>query len=263
LATPGLRADFDPVVIAKRALPSVVTIKVKTSAGETTGSGFIVDPSGTIVTNLHVIRGAISGAVRTANGDTYDEFKVKAFDERKDLAVIQIAGFKLPALALGDSDTAYQAALTIAQRLAQMDPTNAEWQRDLSLCQHKVGDLFLSKWDLAGAHQSDLAGAQTAYQAALAIAQVLAEMDLANAEWQWDLSVSYQKVGDILRVQDDHAGAHIAYQAALTIAQRLGQMDPTNAAWQGKLSFMLTQIARTYELLGDWRGALQSFQASP
>jgi S1-C subfamily serine protease len=149
LATPGLRADFDPVVIAKRALPSVVTIKVKTSAGETTGSGFIVDPSGTIVTNLHVIRGAISGAVRTANGDTYDEFKVKAFDERKDLAVIQIAGFKLPALALGDSESispganaAYQVALTIAQRLTQMDPTNAEWQRDLSLCQHKVGDSF-------------------------------------------------------------------------------------------------------------------------
>jgi hypothetical protein len=100
----SLRSEFSPAEIAKRALPAVVAIRVKTSGGELSGSGFIVDPSGTIVTNLHVIRGAISVAVKLANGDTYDQVQVKAFDERKDLAVIQIPAFRLPTLALGDSD---------------------------------------------------------------------------------------------------------------------------------------------------------------
>lgn len=91
--------------IAKKAIPAVVLIKGTTTAGaEVGGSGFIVDPSGTIVTNLHVIQDLKARGVRLANGDIYDQFKIRAFDERKDLAVIQIAGFELPHLELGNSD---------------------------------------------------------------------------------------------------------------------------------------------------------------
>ena len=75
LATPILGPDFDSAAIAKKALPAVVTIRIKTAAGaESSGSGFIVDPSGTIITNLHVIRGATSAAIsptsRTATSTT-------------------------------------------------------------------------------------------------------------------------------------------------------------------------------------------------
>jgi hypothetical protein len=37
--------------------------------------------------------------------------------------------------------TAYQASLDIATRLAETDPTNTEWQRDLSISNNKLGDL--------------------------------------------------------------------------------------------------------------------------
>ena len=97
-------ADFNPAEIAKRTLPAVVSIRVKTTTGEAGGSGFIVDPSGTIVTNLHVITGATSAAVKLSTGDVYDEVQILSFDERKDLAVIQIAAFGLPTVPLGDSD---------------------------------------------------------------------------------------------------------------------------------------------------------------
>src|SRR5712671_1736219 len=91
--------------IARKAIPAVVLIKGTTAAGsEITGSGFIVDATGTIVTNLHVIQDLKAGGVRLANGDIYDRFTIRAFDERKDLAVIQIAGFDLPRLDLGNSD---------------------------------------------------------------------------------------------------------------------------------------------------------------
>jgi serine protease Do len=56
------------------------------------------------VTNLHVIEGATSVAVKLASGDVHDQVRVRAFDQRKDLAVIQVSGFNLPRVEFGDSD---------------------------------------------------------------------------------------------------------------------------------------------------------------
>lgn len=97
--------SIDSAGLAKRALPAVVCLRGTTAGGEQViGSGFIVDPSGTIITSLQIISKMTSGSVRLAKGDVYDRFVIKAFDERRDLAVIQIPGFKLPTIALGDSD---------------------------------------------------------------------------------------------------------------------------------------------------------------
>ncbi len=101
---PAAPADFNPAEVAKKALPAVVAIRVKTASGEASGSGFVVDSSGTIITNLHVVRGATQAAVRVANGDIYDKMAIRAFDERKDLAVVQISAFGLPTVQLGNSD---------------------------------------------------------------------------------------------------------------------------------------------------------------
>jgi hypothetical protein len=90
--------------VAKHVSPSVVVIQGTTESGEVLGSGFIVSKDGRIVTNLHVIRDMKTASVRLANGDVFDSVSVLAVDERRDLAVVQIAGFNLPALELGDSD---------------------------------------------------------------------------------------------------------------------------------------------------------------
>jgi S1-C subfamily serine protease len=76
---------------------------------EGTGSGFIIDQEGHIVTNYHVVVGAESIAVTLA-----DEMEAQAqlvgFDEANDLAVIKLAVLKLDqadqlvVLELGDSD---------------------------------------------------------------------------------------------------------------------------------------------------------------
>ena len=46
---------------------------------------------------------------------------------------------------------AYQASLAIAERLAQADPGNARWQRDLSVSHNKVGDVLRAQGDLTAA----------------------------------------------------------------------------------------------------------------
>lgn len=67
------------------------------------GSGFLIDPSGDIVTNYHVIRGARQVQVTLADRSRH-RATVVGTDPRSDLAVVRVnAGRKLPYLRLGDS----------------------------------------------------------------------------------------------------------------------------------------------------------------
>jgi len=98
--------------VAKRVSPSVVVIQGNTDSGDVLGSGFVVSKDGKIVTNLHVIRDMKTASVQLANGETFDSVSVLAVDERRDLAIVKVAGFDLPVLALGNSD-----ALTVGELL--------------------------------------------------------------------------------------------------------------------------------------------------
>ena len=71
--------------------------------------------------------------------------------------------------------------------------------------------------------QGKLADALAAYQASLAIAERLAKADADNTEWQRDLSVSHDKIGDVLGAQGKLADALAAFQAALAISRTPGQ----------------------------------------
>lgn len=50
-----------------------------------------------------------------------------------------------------------------------------------------------------------------------------------NAEWQRDLSVSHDKLGDAGRAQGGLSRALEHYEAALATARRLAAADPGNA----------------------------------
>src|SRR6185369_6595010 len=69
-----------------------------------TGSGFIIDPSGLIVTNAHVIEGGGRIQVRLEDGRRFTA-TVVGRDNRVDLALLKIDGAtKLTVLPLGDSN---------------------------------------------------------------------------------------------------------------------------------------------------------------
>ena len=90
--------------LANRVLPSVVSI---TTARGSSGSGFIIDSSGFILTNNHVVEdAALSKAkiiVTLNNGEEF-ESKIVGRDASYDLAVLKILATGLPALQFGDSD---------------------------------------------------------------------------------------------------------------------------------------------------------------
>ena len=149
-------------------------------------------------------------------------------------------------LALGDSSAAirsYQAGMAIAQKLAASDPSNSEWQRDLSVSHNRIGDTQRAQGDLAGALKS--------YQADMAIAQKLAASDASNRQWQRDLSVSHNKIGNTQSAQNDLAGALTSYQAGMAIRQKLAASDPSNSQWQ-------TDVAQSAWKIGTLKGSQQS-----
>ena len=70
-----------------------------------TGSGFIVDPNGYILTNHHVVEKADNIKVKLPGDQTEHKAKLIGFDKETDLAVIKIeAGRKLTPVKIGNSD---------------------------------------------------------------------------------------------------------------------------------------------------------------
>jgi serine protease Do len=67
------------------------------------GSGFIVDPSGIIMTNAHVVKDANEVTVKLTDRREY-RAKVLGADPKTDIAVIKIDAKNLPAVTLGSSE---------------------------------------------------------------------------------------------------------------------------------------------------------------
>ncbi|MFG1665934.1 S1C family serine protease [Streptomyces sp. Y7] len=105
--------------VAGKALPSTVTIQAESSSGEGgTGTGFVFDTEGHIVTNNHVVADAVDGGKLTAtfpNGKRYDA-EVVGHAQGYDVAVIKLksAPSDLKPLTLGDSDKVAVGDSTIA-----------------------------------------------------------------------------------------------------------------------------------------------------
>ena len=91
--------------IAATALPSVVTIKVKGADGAGTGSGFVLDHDGHILTNNHVVAGAAGTGtitVELSNGKEI-EATIAGRDTSYDLAVLKTGRTDLQPLTMGVS----------------------------------------------------------------------------------------------------------------------------------------------------------------
>ncbi|MGW7816628.1 trypsin-like peptidase domain-containing protein [Streptomyces puniciscabiei] len=118
-ATQVRRAPGTIANVAARALPSTVTIEAESTNGEGgTGTGFVFDKQGHIVTNNHVVADALDGGKLTAtfpNGRKYDA-EVVGHAQGYDVAVIKLKNppSDLNPLALGDSDKVAVGDETIA-----------------------------------------------------------------------------------------------------------------------------------------------------
>jgi S1-C subfamily serine protease len=125
--------DLDPAELAtvrvfRRVTPSVVNIAnltaVRTGYGamdvtvapQGTGSGFIWDKDGHIVTNFHVVRGADAIKVALIDASVYDAVLI-AGDPAKDVAVLQLQAPKAVLAQLRPVELGSSSSLQVGQRV--------------------------------------------------------------------------------------------------------------------------------------------------
>lgn len=103
---PPIDLSDEPIVqVVERVQPVIVNVASLAGSGETqgTGTGFIVDQNGAIVTNFHVVEVGLSIRVVMADGRRFDA-RVIGGDPEADLAVLDIDAEGLPTVPLGESD---------------------------------------------------------------------------------------------------------------------------------------------------------------
>jgi len=130
-----VQEESQVINVVDKVSPAVVSIIVKTTSfnyfsGPTTdesgiGTGFIVDKSGLIVTDSHVVdneNGQYSVVLK--DGASYDVTKIH-LDKQNDLAILEITARDLPTVDLGDSDKLRvgQKAIAIGNALGQFQNT--------------------------------------------------------------------------------------------------------------------------------------------
>lgn len=93
-----------PEIVREQA-DAVVFLRVTSKEGERrVGSGFVVRPTGEILTNFHLVEHAKTLTVKLKNEDVYDEVTILKTDARRDIALIKVRGWNLPVVRSGDSD---------------------------------------------------------------------------------------------------------------------------------------------------------------
>ena len=105
----------------RRAAPAVVGISTRAEPGppawfpfaQGTGSGVVVEPSGLVLTNRHVVGAARNVFVILQDGRRLPA-RVLGDDPRNDLALLKVQAESLPAAELGDSDRLQVGQLVVA-----------------------------------------------------------------------------------------------------------------------------------------------------
>ncbi|MBL7258672.1 S1C family serine protease [Paractinoplanes lichenicola] len=94
----------DLVGAAARVLPGVVSVQVRTGQGGASGSGFVFDTRGHIVTNNHVVAAGRGGTVSIVGQDGQRrEAEIVGTDPSSDIAVLRVTQGTAPTpLALAD-----------------------------------------------------------------------------------------------------------------------------------------------------------------
>ena len=132
----------------------------------------------------------------------------------------------------------YDAAKATLREILDLDPDRVWRWIDL-------GDLWVTTGPLEAAAQ--------AFRAAGEAAQ--------RIENDGDLSVSYNRGGDVQLAQGDLAGALKSYSDGLAIRDRLAKCDPGNADWQFDLGISNERIGDVQLAQGNLAAALKSYEA--
>lgn len=146
---------------------------------------------------------------------------------------------------------AFRRCVELRDKLAAAEPGNVECLRELSVSHAKMGDALVGVAGVWNANISDtrvaperLSGALVAYRKSELILEGLTAAYPANAGLQRDLSVTYDKIGDMLLVTGKIDEALAMYRKDLAIAEKLAAAHPENLDYR-------RDLVVSYDRVGD------------
>jgi tetratricopeptide (TPR) repeat protein len=148
-------------------------------------------------------------------------------------------------------------AIAVLERLVDSWPSELAWKHELLKAYRKVGDGL--------DEQGSVTDALNWYRKSLDLGLGLtaaAAAEPKTAEWQHDLSIAYNKIGDVLTKLGNSTDALSNYQNSLAIRQRLAEADPKNPLWQRDLASVYDRIGDFFRSQGNFADALNNYGES-
>jgi tetratricopeptide (TPR) repeat protein len=136
-----------------------------------------------------------------------------------------------------EAQKAYETNLKISRELAERNPDNAGWQRELANALFMAARVEDARGKRETAEQNRWEG--------VAILRRLVAQDPANSVWRLDLGRALVEIGDMLQASQRFGDAKDAFDETLRIRTQIWEKDPTNAFFQ-------QDLALAHSRLGDF-----------
>ena len=179
----------------------------------------------------------------------------------------------------------YETALQRYQEVTQLNPENLSAWQQLAELSEKIGESQdalrawqqlqhnakeQARWKMIGqlgeanilAKHGKRESAMDKYQQAHQWFVQQLKDDPNNSDWQRDLSVSFNKIGDMHKANGDGDNAITAYNNSLNIRETLAKRDPNNSDWQRDLSVSYDNLGNMHKANGDGDNAITAYNNS-
>jgi tetratricopeptide (TPR) repeat protein len=77
----------------------------------------------------------------------------------------------------------------------------------------------------------------------------LTKADPQNADWRSLLSITHERLGDVLMVQENPGEALPQFQASLAIREVIARGDPANVSWQADMALAYERVGSVFAAL--------------
>jgi tetratricopeptide (TPR) repeat protein len=161
---------------------------------------------------------------------------------------------------LGDTEQSLnraKEASALLERLVESRPSELAWRHDLLKAYRKVGDGL----DEQGSLTDALDWYRRSQEIGLGLTATAAA-EPKTALWQHDLSIAYNKIGDVLSKLGNSTDALSNYRNSLGIRKRLAEADPKNPQWQRDLASAYDRIGDFFRSQGNLNDALHNYRES-
>lgn len=157
----------------------------------------------------------------------------------------------------GDRDAAMRTfgeSLVLAERLAERDSLNGDWQLSLGASQFYLGHLRYS--------QGDASGSLEYWRRHRDTVERLARNEPDNPRTLLELSAAHGNIGSAHHALGDLEQAIEAYRLALELNERLVELESENLEYQSALAAAYNNVAVTETAAGDLLSALEHQRAA-